>query len=781
MGDYNLFLIEGATTVESTVEGKVAAGGNIALTRSEAGSVLPNNAPSALMAGGDLTVSGGTLHGDVRYGGSYTDRGTGCASGCTMTPGIPSDFNFADRRDKMLGLSSRLADQQGLDATLEYGNVKMNGADPCLNIFNVTNTHLTGAWAWSINAPASSFVVINVRSTHPASDNPFSFNGFSTLFSGGITPQRVLYHFVDATRIDIGSTEFKGTVLAPHARVTFSRGHLFGGMYALSLNLSGAIAHVNALDELGGECEEGTNANCATSCGSTGTRVCGATCSWGACTPPAAEACNGVDDTCDGQVDEGFECTGSSSRSCTAWCGAAGMQTCNPATCGYGECASSSCCRADTDCASGSYCEGNTCEAHRGNGAACTAANQCSSSQCVDGVCCDSTCGGACDACNILGNLGTCSFLPSTTVCRAANGSCDAAEMCIGTSSSCPADAKKPATTVCRASNGACDAAESCTGTSDSCPGDGFLPSGTACTNDSNACTLDICDASGNCSHPSALPGTSCGSGLICTSAGQCTAGCWIGGTYYASGATNPAASCQTCNPSVSTTSWSNKPVNTPCGTPSAGAWGACGGFNDVCDPIGSQSRSITTYTCSEGNCAGFTSSESQSCSRTTTGTPCNDSNSCTTGDVCNSSGTCGGTHICGTLNQIRVFGTTTGEGAGGNLVWARSNGGAAPGGGISNQLPQALYQPIDWSTAITPPLQPNQYFMLFGNEGSEPVTRTFEFYDARGILMETITFGPIETQKITRSIHWNASDEFTLFFWNGQSVTSTQVITLPE
>ena len=43
---------------------------------------------------------------------------------------------------------------------------------------------------------------------------------------------------------------------------------------------------------------------CPTACGSTGTGMCDATCVVASCTPPD-EVCNGVDDNCDGYTDEG--------------------------------------------------------------------------------------------------------------------------------------------------------------------------------------------------------------------------------------------------------------------------------------------------------------------------------------------------------------------------------------------------------------------------------------------------------------------------------------------
>ncbi len=54
-------------------------------------------------------------------------------------------------------------------------------------------------------------------------------------------------------------------------------------------------------------CQQGATGICTTSCGSTGMRTCGSDCTWGSCEPPV-EVCNGLDDDCDGLTDEGLRC-----------------------------------------------------------------------------------------------------------------------------------------------------------------------------------------------------------------------------------------------------------------------------------------------------------------------------------------------------------------------------------------------------------------------------------------------------------------------------------------
>lgn len=153
------------------------------------------------------------------------------------------------------------------------------------------------------------------------------------------------------------------------------------------------------------------------------------------------------------------------------------------------------------------------------NGDDCSTGFDCVSGNCVDGVCCNTACGSGVDDCQVCdATPGTCTFL--TTECRASEGPCDPAEVCTGSSGTCPADDKEPAGTVCNPSTGLCDPEEICNGTDAACPADELEADGTECR-----------AAAGDCDAPETCDGVSAAcpdddkepAGTLCRSAaGAC-------------------------------------------------------------------------------------------------------------------------------------------------------------------------------------------------------------------------------------------------------------------
>jgi len=242
LGDYTLFLLEDYTGGHD-VEGKVAAGGNITMTDFSVGHALPaSNISNTLVAGGNLTLHRGGVWGHARYGGSYSTNTSVVYPRGSASQGQPIDF--AARFTELRSLSSQLASRPANGSTRRevWGGVMMRGTHPSLNVFDVNASAFSGAVLWSIEAPASSLVVVNIRG------NPPTFNGYGIHFSGGISSRGVLFNFVDATSISAHGFGFMGTVLAPYARVSFSDGAWEGGIYALSMT-GNAEGHVNPLND----------------------------------------------------------------------------------------------------------------------------------------------------------------------------------------------------------------------------------------------------------------------------------------------------------------------------------------------------------------------------------------------------------------------------------------------------------------------------------------------------------------------------------------------------
>lgn len=114
-------------------------------------------------------------------------------------------------------------------------------------------------------------------------------------------------------------------------------------------DLDDDIIHGNVL------CARGDGRPCTTSCGVAGTEACNAAClGWDTCA--AAEVCNGCDDDNDAAQDEDFECALGTSRTCTTTCGTSGTQLCG-STCSYTQCSASEACNYCDDDGDGNFFE----------------------------------------------------------------------------------------------------------------------------------------------------------------------------------------------------------------------------------------------------------------------------------------------------------------------------------------------------------------------------------------------------------------------------------------
>ncbi len=385
-----------------------------------------------------------------------------------------------------------------------------------------------------------------------------------------------------------------------------------------------------------------------------------------------AESCNGVDDDCDGFLDEDFPTKGVPCVVGVNACAVTGKLEC--AADGKGlACSVTVGAPAETLCDDGDactkddHCTGGAASLCAGTAYACDDALTCTSLTCdgkgacvttvtagtclVDGVCYVHGALDPTNACRQCAPASTTAFTNSADglacgVCAACvAGSCDAALTRHGDCGICQ---KCVAKGVCDVQASTDDLKDECgtgdgcmTGTCDGGGACGKKLDGTACDDgvgciahdrcasgtcaatspccaanadcdDQNACTIDVCKPAGDCGHAPAPDGATCSDGSLCTSGDAC------------SGGTCAGAPAVTCNDG-------NGCTDDAC----VSATGLCAFANNA-GTCSDGNPCTTGDTCSGGACQGMAVQD---------GTTCDDANKCTVFDAC-AAGTCAGVSI---------------------------------------------------------------------------------------------------------------------------------------
>lgn len=232
--DFNVFVFGDVQQTHTDVEGRMAVGGNAFLTGYGVGDKLTNShgTRNDLIVGGDLTYnSGQVFNGNAVYGGTgQISSQVGFPNG-SYYQGTPIDFTVA--RQQLLGLSTYLGNLTPTGATsFEFGQIALNGTGSGLNVFNVSAAQLSTANSFTINASADATVVVNIT----GQDITFNNLGFSLK---GVNKQKVLYNFVDATKLSSSGATIAGSVLAANAAYDFNNGNIEGTLIAGALTGNG--------------------------------------------------------------------------------------------------------------------------------------------------------------------------------------------------------------------------------------------------------------------------------------------------------------------------------------------------------------------------------------------------------------------------------------------------------------------------------------------------------------------------------------------------------------
>jgi hypothetical protein len=366
---------------------------------------------------------------------------------------------------------------------------------------------------------------------------------------------------------------------------------------------------------------------------------------------PALESCNGVDDNCDGNIDEstcddGNECT---SDECT------GEGGCAYTPLDAGECKDGDVCTVGDHCESGNCvgsviscddnnpCTDDLCNDTGGckyefnqddcnDNDPCTVADECTEGECQGlAAACDCTVDSDCaaledgDACNGSLICSTdsvpykCVVKPTTVV------TCP--EPPVGSDAICLQAACDPLDGTCLMvpdhDGFACDDGDACT-LGDLCSsGVCTAGPGTLTCNDGNPCTQDSCDGADGCvSVPTAGP---CEDGNVCTVGDTCSQGECASGNALVCDDDNVCTGVETCNPATGCQAGQSLECDDK---------DFCNGV-EVCDPITGCTVGIVPA-CEDGNsCTQDSCNPDIGCVHASFDGQCDDGNLCTTGDVC--------------------------------------------------------------------------------------------------------------------------------------------------
>jgi choice-of-anchor A domain-containing protein/MYXO-CTERM domain-containing protein len=227
----------------SDSEGCIAAAGNVdvgsysvgasASTACRAGG--SNVAP--IVAGGSVTFNNGSISGNASTAPPIIYGTTDSVSNAGIT-GTPlknaGAVDWAATRATITALSTSLGNLSANGTTSVVSNfITLTGSNATTDVFSISGNVLASATGLTINAPATSTVIINVSGTNVTMQN------FGISLSG-VDRTHVLFNFAQATTLTYSGIDVTGSILAPYAAVSGS-GVIHGSLIAASYSGQGQI------------------------------------------------------------------------------------------------------------------------------------------------------------------------------------------------------------------------------------------------------------------------------------------------------------------------------------------------------------------------------------------------------------------------------------------------------------------------------------------------------------------------------------------------------------
>jgi choice-of-anchor A domain-containing protein len=231
--DFNLVTLAGDTSGFQDIQGPVLVNGNVT---SATGVSLNgySHLPFALIATGNVSLSSGSVFGNVLYG-TYSPQNIRYINGAPTQEDVIEKavlgIFFVNASLEMQGLSGTLSGYPANGTSARPLNknqtVGFTGTDPELNVFSLSSDLFIGTTEYSFNVPLGSAAIINVIGTNPVIQNA-GFDGPNDGVNGVPSNGKILWNFPSATTLAIKSVTFPGSILAPIADASFNYGQING-------------------------------------------------------------------------------------------------------------------------------------------------------------------------------------------------------------------------------------------------------------------------------------------------------------------------------------------------------------------------------------------------------------------------------------------------------------------------------------------------------------------------------------------------------------------------
>lgn len=229
-GRYGNLVLDNHTSLSSTVEGRLAVGGNLSLQNFSVGDKLdPSTLHDVVTVGGDVTFPSGQIYfGNLHAGGSVAGVGDavrfGMAPGSVIRGNSALDINFTGEREYLQELSTNIANLPANGTvTMQWGGLELKGdCSSSSQVFNVNGADFEIAHTFAVSCiPADATVVFNVS----GQDVSIKSMGMQSLTA---FRDKALFNFPQATSLSMTSVGIEGSILAPFAQVNQPAGRIDG-------------------------------------------------------------------------------------------------------------------------------------------------------------------------------------------------------------------------------------------------------------------------------------------------------------------------------------------------------------------------------------------------------------------------------------------------------------------------------------------------------------------------------------------------------------------------